>query len=207
MAYTLPELGYAYNALEPHFDAQTLEIHHSKHHQTYVNNANAVRETLPTQFQDLSAEEVITRISELPADKQMPARNNIGGHVNHSFFWTLLKTGTELKGSLKQAIERDFGSVDEFKAAFEKAAQTRFGSGWAWLVLDNGKLAVVSTPNQDTPLMGKEIAGCSGVPLLTIDVWEHAYYLKFQNRRPEYIQTFWEVVNWNEVQRLYDEAN
>ena len=207
MAYTLPELGYAYNALEPHFDAQTLEIHHSKHHQTYVNNANGVRETLPAEFQDLPVEEMMKRIGELPADKQMPARNNIGGHANHSFFWTLLKTGTELKGSLKEAIERDFGSVDAFKEAFEKAAQTRFASGWAWLVVENGKLAIVSTPNQDSPVMGKEIAGCSGKPLLTLDVWEHAYYLKFQNRRPEYIKTFWNVVNWDEVQRLYDSAN
>lgn len=206
MAYTLPELGYAYDALEPHFDAQTMEIHHSKHHQTYVNNANGILENLPDQFQNLPIDELVTKIYELPADKQMPARNNFGGHANHALFWTLLKTGTELKGSLKEAIERDFGSVDAFKEAFEKAAQTRFGSGWAWLVMENGKLAVVSTPNQDNPLMGKEIAGCSGKPLLGLDVWEHAYYLKFQNRRPDYIKAFWNVVNWDEVQRLFDEA-
>lgn len=150
MAYTLPELGYAYNALEPHFDAQTMEIHHSKHHQAYVNNANAALESLP-EFQNLSAEELIARLAELPADKQTPLRNNAGGHANHSFFWQGLKTGTTLSGSLKAAIERDFGSVENFQAEFEKAAATRFGSGWAWLVFENGKLKVVSTANQDNP--------------------------------------------------------
>ena len=154
MSYTLPELGYAYDALEPHFDAQTMEIHHSKHHQAYVNNANAVLETLPAEFSEMCA---------------------------------------------GQLIERDFGSVENFKAEFEKAAATRFGSGWAWLVINQGKLSVVSTANQDSPLMGKEIAGCEGFPLLGLDVWEHAYYLKFQNRRPDYIKEFWNVVNWDFV--------
>ena len=138
MAYTLPELGYAYDALEPHFDAMTMEIHHSKHHQTYVNNANAIVETLPEAYQSLSAEALIARIAELPADKQTPVRNNVGGHANHTLFWQILKTGTTLSGSLKDAIERDFGSVEAFQAEFEKAAQTRFGSGWAWLVVENG---------------------------------------------------------------------
>ena len=199
MAYTLPQLGYAYDALEPHFDAMTMEIHHSKHHQTYVNNANAIVETLPEAYQTLSAEELIARIAELPADKQTPVRNNVGGHANH--------TGTTLSGSLKAAIERDFGSVEAFQAEFEKAAQTRFGSGWAWLVLENGKLKVVSTANQDSPLMGAAIAGCSGTPLLTLDVWEHAYYLKYQNRRPDYIKAFWHVANWDEAQRRFDAAS
>lgn len=207
MAYTLPELGYAYDALEPHFDAMTMEIHHSKHHQTYVNNANALLETLPAEFQSLSAEELIARIAELPADKQTPVRNNVGGHANHTLFWQILKTGTTLSGSLKAAIERDFGSVEAFQAEFEKAAQTRFGSGWAWLVLENGKLKVVSTANQDSPLMGAAIAGCSGTPLLTLDVWEHAYYLKYQNRRPDYIKAFWHVANWDEAQRRFDAAS
>ena len=207
MAYTLPELGYAYNALEPHFDAMTMEIHHSKHHQTYVNNANAIVETLPEAYQSLSAEALIARIAELPADKQTPVRNNVGGHANHTLFWQVLKTGTTLSGSLKAAIERDFGSVEAFQAEFEKAAQTRFGSGWAWLVLENGKLKVVSTANQDSPLMGAAIAGCSGTPLLTLDVWEHAYYLKYQNRRPDYIKAFWHVANWDEAQRRFDAAS
>lgn len=190
MAFTLPELGFAYDALEPHYDAQTVEIHHSKHHQTYVNNANAAVEALPAEFQNLSAEELISRVSELPAANQMPVRNNVGGHANHSFFWANLKLGTTLSGSLKVAIERDFGSVEAFKEQFEKAAATRFGSGWAWLVVNNGKLEIVSTPNQDSPLMGKAIAGCEGAPIMVLDVWEHAYYLKFQNRRPDYIKEF-----------------
>lgn len=206
MAYTLPELGYAYDALEPHFDKETMEIHHSKHHQTYVNNSNDLLAKLPEAFQNLSVDELTARIGELPADKQTAARNNVGGHFNHTMFWQTLKQGTELKGSLKEAIERDFGSVDEFKAKFEEAAKTRFGSGWAWLVVENGKLAVVSTPNQDSPLMGKEIAGCSGYPIIGLDVWEHAYYLKFQNRRPDYIQAFWHVVNWDEAQKRFDSA-
>ena len=207
MAYTLPELGFAYDALEPYYDAQTLEIHHSKHHQTYVNNANAIVETLPEAYQSLSAEALIARIAELPADKQTPVRNNVGGHANHTLFWQILKTGTTLSGSLKAAIERDFGSVEAFQAEFEKAAQTRFGSGWAWLVIENGKLKVVSTANQDSPLMGAAIAGCSGTPLLTLDVWEHAYYLKYQNRRPDYIKAFWHVANWDEAQRRFDAAS
>ena len=207
MAFTLPELGYAYDALEPHFDARTMEIHHGKHHQTYVNNANAAVEALGMpEFSALSADEVISRIAELPADKQTAVRNNVGGHANHTFFWASLKKGTVLGGSLKAAIERDFGSVDAFKAEFEKAAQTRFGSGWAWLVAEGGKLKVVSTPNQDSPLMGKEIAGCSGTPLFCLDVWEHSYYVKFQNRRPDYIKEVWNVVNWDEAQRRLDQA-
>lgn len=205
MAFTLPELGYAYDALEPHFDKETMEIHHSKHHQAYVNNANAALESLP-EFQNLSAEELITRLNELPADKQTVLRNNAGGHANHTLFWQNLKTGTTLSGSLKEAIERDFGSVEAFKEQFEKAAATRFGSGWAWLVVEAGKLKVVSTANQDSPLMGQAIAGASGTPLLGLDVWEHAYYLKFQNRRPDYIKAFWEVANWDEAQKRFDAA-
>ncbi|MDO5356455.1 MAG: superoxide dismutase [Mn] [Conchiformibius sp.] len=203
MAYTLPELGYAYDALEPHFDKETMEIHHSKHHQAYVNNANAALESLP-DFQNLSAEELIARLNELPADKQTALRNNAGGHANHSFFWKTLKTGTQLSGSLKAAIERDFGSVEAFQAEFEKAAATRFGSGWAWLVAQDGKLKVVSTANQDSPLMGTAVAGCSGTPIIGLDVWEHAYYLKYQNRRPDYAKAFWNVVNWDEAQRRFD---
>ena len=201
MAYTLPELGYAYDALEPHFDTQTMEIHHSKHHQAYINNANAVLESSP-ELAELAAAgcpgQFISNLDKVPVDKRTALRNNVGGHVNHSLFWKSLKKGTLLQGALKAAIERDFGSVDAFKAEFEKAATTRFGSGWAWLVIqEGGKLAVVSTANQDSPLMGKEIAGCEGFPIFGLDVWEHAYYLKFQNRRPDYIKEFWNVVNWD----------
>lgn len=204
MAFTLPELGYSYDALEPHFDAKTMEIHHSKHHQAYVNNANAALEG--TEWADKSAEEVIKNLDKLPSDKQTAVRNNAGGHANHSLFWTILKTGTQLQGSLKEAIERDFGSVDAFKEAFEKAAATRFGSGWAWLVKQGDKLAVVSTANQDSPLMGKDIAGCEGTPIIGLDVWEHAYYLNYQNRRPDYIKAFWNVVNWDKAQENFDKA-
>lgn len=204
MAYTLPELGYAYDALEPHFDAMTMEIHHSKHHQAYVNNANAALENLPELTQGCPGQ-LLTKLAEVPADKLTAIRNNVGGHLNHSLFWKSLKKGTTLQGALKDAIVRDFGSVEAFQAEFEKAAATRFGSGWAWLVLqENGKLAVVSTANQDSPVMGKAIAGCEGYPLLGLDVWEHAYYLKFQNRRPDYIKEFWHVVNWDFVAERFE---
>lgn len=198
MSYTLPALPYAYDALEPHFDKQTMEIHHSKHHQAYINNANAALENLP-EFASLGAEELISKIDQLPADKKTVLRNNAGGHANHSLFWKGLKPGTTLQGKLKAAIERDFASVEEFKNLFEKAAAGRFGSGWAWLVVQNGKLAVTSTANQDNPLMGDTLAGTSGYPVIGLDVWEHAYYLKYQNRRPDYIKAYWNVVNWDEA--------
>ena len=203
MAYQLPALPYAYDALEPHFDAQTMEIHHSKHHQAYVNNANAVLANLP-EWEKLSAEELIARLAELPENVRTPLRNNAGGHANHSLFWQILKTGTTLQGKLKAAIERDFGSVEAFQAEFEKAAATRFGSGWAWLVYEDGKLKVVSTANQDSPLMGQAVSGASGYPIIGLDVWEHAYYLKVQNRRPDYIKAFWQVVNWDEAARRFE---
>lgn len=206
MSYTLPSLPYAYDALEPHFDKQTMEIHHSKHHQAYVNNANAALESLP-ELAKLTAEELIAQLDKVPTEKRTALRNNAGGHANHSFFWKGLKLGTELKGDLKAAIERDFGCVDKFKEEFEKAAATRFGSGWAWLVLkDDGKLAVVSTANQDSPLMGEAVSGASGYPIAGLDVWEHAYYLKYQNRRPDYIKAFWSVVNWDEAAKRFAEA-
>ena len=204
MSFTLPELGYSYDALEPHFDKETMEIHHSRHHQAYVNNANAALEG--SEWADKSAEEVIANLDKIPADKQTAVRNNAGGHANHSLFWTVLKTGTELKGSLKDAIVRDFGSVEAFQEQLEKAAATRFGSGWAWLVKQGDKLAVVSTANQDSPLMGKDVAGCEGTPIIGLDVWEHAYYLKYQNKRPDYIKAFWNVVNWDKAQENFDKA-
>lgn len=203
MAYTLPELPYAYDALEPHFDKETMEIHHSKHHQAYVNNANAALEGL-SEFQDKCPGELIANLDKLPADKRTALRNNAGGHANHSLFWKGLKLGTTLQGALKDAIVRDFGSVEAFQAEFEKAAATRFGSGWAWLVINDGKLAVVSTANQDSPLMGKDVAGVEGYPILGLDVWEHAYYLKYQNRRPDYIKAFWNVVNWDEASARFE---
>ncbi|SQI44165.1 Superoxide dismutase [Mn] [Leminorella richardii] len=203
MSYTLPPLPYAYDALEPHFDKQTMEIHHSKHHQAYVNNANAALESLPDELKNLSAEDLIAQLDRIPAEKRAILRNNAGGHANHSLFWKGLKLGTQLTGDLKAAIERDFGSVDEFKAKFEQAATTRFGSGWAWLVYQDGKLAVVSTANQDSPLMGENFSGASGYPIVGLDVWEHAYYLKYQNRRPDYIKAFWDVVNWDEAAKRF----
>lgn len=203
MSYTLPALPYAYDALEPHFDERTMEIHHTKHHQTYVNNTNTALEKLP-ELAGLEIDELVKNLHKVPADQRNFLRNNAGGHSNHSLFWKGLKLGTQLQGSLKDAIERDFGSVDAFKELFEKAAASRFGSGWAWLVLkDDGKLAVVSTANQDSPLMGEELAGASGYPIVGLDVWEHAYYLKYQNRRPDYIKAFWSVVNWDEAQKRF----
>ncbi|GKW04649.1 superoxide dismutase [Mn] [Pectobacterium odoriferum] len=206
MSYSLPSLPYAYDALEPHFDKETMEIHHSKHHQAYVNNANAALESLP-ELATLSAEELIAQLDKVPAEKRTALRNNAGGHVNHSLFWKGLKVGTTLTGDLKAAIERDFGSVDAFKEKFEQAAATRFGSGWAWLVLkDDGKLAVVSTANQDSPLMGEAASGASGYPIVGLDVWEHAYYLKYQNLRPAYAKAFWNVLNWDEAAARFASA-
>ncbi|WP_338883938.1 superoxide dismutase [Mn] [Xenorhabdus sp. TH1] len=205
MSHSLPSLPYSYDALEPHFDKQTMEIHHTKHHQTYVTNTNTALEAFP-ELSELHIDELIQQLDKIPADKRTFIRNNAGGHSNHSLFWKGLKLGTVLDGALKAAIERDFGSIDSFKEKFEQAAATRFGSGWAWLVLkEDGKLVVVSTGNQDSPLMGEEIAGASGYPIVGLDVWEHAYYLKYQNRRPDYIKAFWHVVNWDEAAKRYEE--
>lgn len=201
MAYTLPELPYAYDALEPHFDARTMEIHHSKHHQGYTNNVNAALEG--TNLADASIEEVLSNISSLPADKQQAVINNGGGFANHSLFWTILSPngGGSPTGSLAAAIDADLGGFDAFKEAFAKAAATRFGSGWAWLsVSSEGKLVVHSTANQDSPIMDGH------TPILGLDVWEHAYYLHYQNRRPDYISAFWNVVNWEQVQANFDAA-
>ncbi|MBF4500200.1 superoxide dismutase [Savagea sp. SN6] len=198
MAYKLPELPYAYDALEPHIDARTMEIHHTKHHNTYVTNVNAALEG----HEDLaskSVEELISNMDAIPEDIRTAVRNNGGGHANHSLFWEILSPngGGQPTGALADEINEKWGSFDAFKEEFGKAATTRFGSGWAWLVLDNGKLDIMSTPNQDSPLMeGK-------TPILGLDVWEHAYYLNYQNRRPDYIGAFWNVVNWDEVAKRY----
>ena len=204
--YTLPSLPYSYDALEPHIDAKTMEIHHTKHHQAYIDKLNAALEG--TEFAGKPIEEVIANLSKIPEAKRGAVRNHGGGHANHSLFWTLMspKGGGEPSGDLADAINSAFGSVKKFKEEFSTAAANRFGSGWAWLVSDGGKLSIVSTANQDSPLMGKEVAGCSGTPLLGLDVWEHAYYLKYQNKRPDYIKAFWEVVNWEEVQRRFKSA-
>lgn len=200
MAYTLPALPYAYNALEPHFDARTMEIHHTKHHQAYINNANAALEG--TEFASLSVEELLKNINKLPADKKQALINNAGGHANHSLFWTVLapNAGGAPTGDLAAAINTTFGSFDAFKTKFAEAGAKRFGSGWAWLVVKNGALEVTSTANQDSPLMD------GATPILGLDVWEHAYYLHFQNRRPDYIGAFWNLVNWNKVAAYFAAA-
>lgn len=206
MAYELPQLPYAYDALEPHIDTRTMEIHHTKHHQAYVDNANKALEG--TEFAALPVEELIQKLDAVPADKKGALRNNAGGHANHSLFWQVMGQGKggQPTGELMDAINAAFGSFDAFKEKFEDAAKTRFGSGWAWLVVQGGKLAVVSTANQDNPLMGEPVAGVSGTPILGVDVWEHAYYLNYQNKRPDYLKAFWNVVNWDEVAKRYAAA-
>ncbi|MEK5080982.1 superoxide dismutase [Solibacillus sp. FSL W7-1436] len=200
MAFKLPELTYAYDALEPHIDAKTMEIHHSKHHNTYVTNLNAAVEG--TEYADKDINELISNIDALPADKQTAVRNNGGGHANHTLFWELIAPGGSNTpvGEVAAAIDAKFGSFDAFKEEFAKAATTRFGSGWAWLIVDGDGVAVTSTPNQDSPVMeGK-------TPILGLDVWEHAYYLNYQNRRPDYIGAFWNVVNWDVVEAKFQAA-
>ncbi|SFE33316.1 superoxide dismutase [Paracidovorax wautersii] len=205
MPYTLPALPYAYDALEPHIDAKTMEIHHSKHHQTYVNNLNAALEGTPHAGQ--SVEALVAAIGQLPESLQTAVRNNGGGHANHSLFWTVMspRGGGQPAGELARAIDADLGGFDAFKEAFTKAALTRFGSGWAWLVVTpQGRLAVESTGNQDSPLMPGIASGHT--PILGLDVWEHAYYLQYQNRRPDYIAAFYNVVDWAEVARRHAQA-
>lgn len=200
MSYTLPTLTYAYDALEPFFDARTMEIHHTKHHQAYINNLNAALEKHPEL--KLSLEEMLKDLTKVPQDIRGAVQNNGGGHYNHSFFWLLLKVnnGATPQGKLLEAINKAFGSFDAFKEQFSNAAKTRFGSGWAWLIVDNNKeLKVLSTANQDTPL-------AEGKPILGLDVWEHAYYLNYQNRRPDYVSAFFNVINWDVVEKLYKEA-
>ena len=199
MPYQLPKLPYSYDALEPHIDARTMEIHHTKHHQTYINNVNAALEKYPA-LAEKSVEDLISDLNAVPEDIRTVVRNNGGGHANHSLFWTIMapKAGGEPSGELGEAIKSAFGGFDSFKDQFSKAAAGRFGSGWAWLsVGGSGKLAVTSTPNQDSPLS----EGLT--PILGLDVWEHAYYLNYQNRRPDYIAAWWNVVNWKQVASNY----
>lgn len=201
MAYELPELPYAYDALEPHIDKETMNIHHTKHHNTYITNVNAALEG-HDDLSSKSIEELISDLNAVPEDIRTAVRNNGGGHANHSLFWQLLTpngTGAP-SGALAEAIDSKFGSFDEFKTQFENAGKTRFGSGWAWLAVSNGELEVTSTANQDSPLMDGK------TPILGVDVWEHAYYLKYQNKRPDYLAAFWNVVNWDEVSKRFESA-
>jgi len=200
MAYELPDLPYDYDALEPHIDEATMRVHHDKHHQAYIDKANAALEG--TEWADLEVEDVLKDLDSLPADKQGPVRNNAGGHYNHSLFWKMMSPdgGGSPEGDLGAAIDEAFGSFDAFKEEFKNAGITRFGSGWAWLVWDGNGLAVVSTANQDSPISDGQ------VPLLGADVWEHAYYLKYQNRRPDYLNAFWNVVDWDYVTDRFEQA-
>ena len=200
MAYEVPDLPYAYDALEPHIDEATMKVHHDKHHQAYVDKANAALEG--TEWADRDVEDVLKELDSLPADKQGPVRNNAGGHYNHSLFWEMMSPdgGGAPEGDLAAAIDEAFGSLDAFKEEFKNAGINRFGSGWAWLVWDGSGLAVVSSANQDSPISDGQ------VPLLGVDVWEHAYYLKYQNLRPDYLDAFWNVVDWDYVTDRYNQA-
>ncbi|OGX32554.1 MAG: superoxide dismutase [Omnitrophica WOR_2 bacterium RIFCSPHIGHO2_01_FULL_48_9] len=205
VTHSLPALPYALDALEPHIDAKTMEIHHGKHHNAYVTNLNKALEG-QKDLAGKSIEQLISKISAIPENIRGAVRNNGGGHYNHSLFWTILspKGGGQPGGDLAAAINKEFGSFDAFKEKFAAAATTRFGSGWAWLCASGGKLVIGSTPNQDNPLM--DVSDLKGTPLLGLDVWEHAYYLKYQNRRPEYIAAFWNIIDWNAVAKRYSGA-
>lgn len=200
MTFKLPELNYAYDALEPHIDKETMEIHHTKHHQTYIDNLKKAVEG--TEWADKSIEEIIKNLNDVPEDMRTAVRNNGGGHFNHILYWEVMgpDKGGEPKGTLLEEINKEFGSFDAFKEKFEEAGKGQFGSGWAWLVVDNGKLAVTKTPNQDNPLTDGK------TPILGADVWEHAYYLKYQNKRPDYLKAFWNVVNWDEVEKKWNDT-
>ena len=207
MAHELPKLPFAYTDLEPHIDAATAEIHYAKHHQAYVTNLNKALESAP-ELASKSAEELIKDLSAVPEAIRGPVRNNGGGHVNHSFFWKLLTAKSDVKpvGKLAEAITATFGDLEALKEKMSAAGVGRFGSGWAWLYVSGGKLEIGSTANQDSPLMGKAVAGIEGKPVLGIDVWEHAYYLKYQNRRPDYLKAIWNVINWAQAEENYQAA-
>ncbi len=198
MAFELPKLPYDYDALEPHIDKETMVLHHDKHHNTYVTKLNAAVEG--TDLENKSIEDLIANLDSLPEDKRTAVRNNGGGHLNHSFFWQIISPNSEEKGEVVDKIKEQWGSLDAFKKEFADKAAGQFGSGWAWLVVNNGQLEIVTTPNQDSPLTNGQ------TPILNLDVWEHAYYLKYQNKRPDYINSFWNVVNWEKVDELYQAA-
>ncbi|WP_281183770.1 superoxide dismutase [Staphylococcus schleiferi] len=198
MAFELPKLPYDYDALEPHIDKETMVLHHDKHHNTYVTKLNAAVEG--TDLEDKSIEDLIANLDSVPEDKRTAVRNNGGGHLNHSFFWQIISPNSEEKGEVVDKIKEQWGSLDAFKKEFAEKAAGQFGSGWAWLVVNNGQLEIVTTPNQNSPLTNGQ------TPILNLDVWEHAYYLKYQNKRPDYINSFWNVVNWEKVDELYQAA-
>ena len=204
MAFELPNLPYGFDALEPHIDTATMQIHHGKHHQAYVNNLNAALEKAP-ELAGKSLDDLMRGINDVPEAVRTAVRNNGGGHWNHSMFWQWMapNAGGQPSGEVAAAIDSAFGGFDKLKEQWAAAGTGRFGSGWVWLVNDGGKLSITSTPNQDNPLMGKAVAGCEGTPVLGIDVWEHAYYLNYQNRRPDYIGAWWNVVNWKAVAERY----
>ena len=207
MAHQLPPLPYAPDALEPHIDKVTMEIHHGRHHKAYVDNLNkAIAGNAALEAKSIEA--LISDLGSVPDNIRGPVRNNGGGHCNHSIFWKLMapKAGGTPTGKLADDLKAAFGSLEAFKEKFEAGGVGRFGSGWVWLVVNQGKLEIVSTANQDNPIMGKAVAGCEGKPILGVDVWEHAYYLKYQNRRPDYLKAFWNVVNWSEVSKLHAAA-
>ena len=206
MPYELPPLPYPKEALEPNIDATTMEIHHDRHHKAYVDNLN--KAVAGTALEGKSLDTLIGDLGSVPENIRGAVRNNGGGHWNHSFFWKLLapKSGGEPAGALADAIKATFGSFNDFKAKFEVAGAGRFGSGWAWLVVNGGKLEIVSTANQDCPLMGKSVAGCEGKPVIGVDVWEHAYYLKYQNKRADYLKAVWNVIDWSAAAKNYDAA-
>ncbi len=206
--HQLPELPYAVSALEPHIDTRTMEIHHGKHHKAYVDNLNKALESAP-ELAGKAALELISDLASVPEGIRTAVRNNAGGHVNHTLFWSLMAPGAGgvPSGKLAEAIVATFGSFEAFQEKFQTAGATRFGSGWAWLVLNHGKLEIGSTANQDSPFMGKAVAGIEGTPILALDVWEHAYYLHYQNRRPDYMKAWWSVVNWAEAERLFVSAH
>jgi Fe-Mn family superoxide dismutase len=206
--HQLPELPYAVSALEPHVDTRTMEIHHGKHHKAYVDNLNKALESAP-ELAGKAALELIRDLASVPEGIRTAVRNNAGGHVNHTLFWSLMAPGAGgvPSGKLAEAITATFGSFEAFQEKFQTAGATRFGSGWAWLVLNHGKLEIGSTANQDSPFMGKAVAGIEGTPILALDVWEHAYYLHYQNRRPDYMKAWWNVVNWAEAERLFVSAH
>jgi superoxide dismutase, Fe-Mn family len=205
MAFTLPNLPYAYDALGVSIDAQTMEIHHGKHHNTYVSNLNAALTNHP-DFEKKSIDELVRNLNNVPAEVRTAVRNNGGGHWNHSFFWEIMTPNSTKKpvGKLAEAIEKRFSTFERFKEEFAKAGAGRFGSGWAWLIKKEGELQIVSTPNQDNPIM--DLAEVQGTPVLGLDVWEHAYYLRYQNRRPEYINAFWDVVNWERAEAHFNQG-
>ncbi|XBC39396.1 MAG: Fe-Mn family superoxide dismutase [Buchnera aphidicola (Nurudea shiraii)] len=204
MSYILPALSYSYDSLEPYLDQQTMKIHHLKHHQAYINNTNEILKNEDKAYMNMPINSLISQLSIIDVKNKIGLQNNAGGHANHKLFWTILKLGTTLSGNLKIALENNFGSIENFKREFERISVNHFGSGWIWLVKKNKKLIVVSTSNQNNPLMGEEISGTSGFPIFGLDVWEHAYYLKYQNNRINYIKSFWNVINWDKANERFE---